>query len=407
MSKCVWLALSALVASSAVQAADEPQWLKDARVREGKIGPAVAIQSKDSWFKAKVPGKLMGDIVKVEGSYSVQLDIGGEQSAYCEIMPDGYDMADVIRTNLEYTLETVGKLQGKVEVRALEVTDAGVFGNVPYLKAQWIYRVNDGKAQMVGGLQQISMEKNGQGIYCAHVDLGYTQTFFAVAKAFAETFESASDEPAPFYEEIAVSTVGGRKLGILRTTLVRDEEGDIEVKDTSASLQPLAGGALQSDDTIRLEWVRPDYSLINASRFVAKDGALTSNLNLKLVDNAWRVDGEHEGKKLDEKLKSDGQPGTWLAQADGIRKILAAADPVGTQQTMWSWLGGVNPDKLVETKTKITAKAGDKKFKGVAMLEGISVDVIIDQATGTVVVGKTKVGGMEMAFERVYAKGTF
>jgi len=125
-----------------------------------------------------------------------------------------------------------------------------------------------------------------------------------------------------------------------------------------------------------------------------------------LVDNAWTVDGDHDGKKLNEKLKGDGQPGTWLAQADGLRKMLAASDPVGTQQTMWSWLGRT-PDKLVETKTKITAKAGDKKYKGVATLEGINADVIIDQASGTVAVAEVKTMGVEMKFERVYVKGTF
>jgi hypothetical protein len=406
MSKRVCLALSAFVLSFAAQAADEPQWLKDARAREGKLGAATAIKSKDNWFKAKLPAKVVGEIEKVEGSYTVELNIGSDQSAYCEVMPDGFDLADMIRTNLEFTMEQVGKTQGKLEVRALESTDAGVFGNVPYLQTQWVYRVNDGKAQMLGGFQQISMEKNGQGIYCAHVDLGYTKTFLAVARAFAETFESTSDEPAPFYEEIAVSSIGGRKLGISRTTLERDAEGDIEINDTSALLQPLAGGALQSDDTIRLEWVRPDFSLINASRFVAKNGELTSNLNLKLVDNVWTVDGDHDGKKLNGKLKTDGQPGTWLAQADGIRKILAAPDPVGTQQTMWSWLGET-PDRLVETKTKITARAGDKKFKGVATLEGFTANVIIDQATGTAINAEVKIGPMEMTFERVYAKGTF
>jgi hypothetical protein len=163
---------------------------------------------------------------------------------------------------------------------------------------------------------------------------------------------------------------------------------------------------VHSDDTIRLEWVRPDYSLINATRFVAKDGALTTNLNLKFVDNAWTVDGDHDGKQLNEKLKGDGQPGTSLAQADGLRKILAASDPVGSQQTMWSWMGNA-PDRLVETKTKITARAGDKKFKGTAMLEGINADVIIDQVSGTVAFAEIKANGIEMTFERVYARGTF
>ena len=154
------------------------------------------IKSKDKWFKAKVPAKVVGDIEKVEGSYTVELNIGSDQPVYCEIMPEGFDMADMIRRNLEFTMGQVAEAQGKVEARSLESIDAGVFGNVPYLQTQWLYRVNDGTAQRLGGFKQISMEKNDKGIYCAHVDLGYTQSFAALAKAFAETFESTTDAPA-------------------------------------------------------------------------------------------------------------------------------------------------------------------------------------------------------------------
>ena len=99
--------------------------------------------------------------------------------------------------------------QGKVEARSIESIDAGLFGEVPYLQTQWVYRVNDGKAQRLGGLKQISMEKNGQGIYCAHVDLGYVKTFNTVVKAFAETFESTTAVPTPYYFEVAIASLWG------------------------------------------------------------------------------------------------------------------------------------------------------------------------------------------------------
>jgi hypothetical protein len=404
MSKRAWLALPVLLVPLVALAAEEPKWLKDARAREGKIGKAVAVQSKDNWFKAKVPGKLIGTIEKVEGSYTVELNIGSEQSVYCEVVPEGFDLAGMIRRTLEMTIEEVGKAQGKVEARELEASDAGAFGNVPYLQTQWVYRVNDGKSAMVGGYKQISMEKNGQGIYCAHVDIGYNDSFLAVAKAFAESFTSTSDEPAPYYEEIAVTTINGKRLGISRSTLDRDSDGDTRVTDIMASLIPGPSGSLHSQDATRLEWVRPDNSLINATRIVAEDGELTTNLNLEVVDDYWMVKGDHGGKKIEEKLKTDAQPGTWLAQASGIRKILASDNPVGTEHKMWYWLGG-SPEKLTETKARVTAKAGDKRFKGTATLDGIDADVIIDATSGTIVSADVKANGMAMNFERVYARG--
>ena len=150
----------------------------------------------------------------------------------------------------------VAEAQGKVEARSLESIDAGVFGNVPYLQTQWLYRVNDGTAQRLGGFKQISMEKNDKGIYCAHVDLGYTQSFAAVAKAFAETFESTTDVPAPYYEEIAVATMGGKKMGVALTTLERDADGDTKAVETTAMLVPGPDGALHSQDAVHLEWIR-------------------------------------------------------------------------------------------------------------------------------------------------------
>ena len=121
--------------------AEEPKWLTDARAREGKIGTAKEFKSKDSWFRARVPGKVKGAVEKVEDSYSIEVDFGGESGAYCELVPDGFDMADMMRRTLELTMQQVAENQGKLESRQLEYADAGAIGNLPYLKARWIYRV--------------------------------------------------------------------------------------------------------------------------------------------------------------------------------------------------------------------------------------------------------------------------
>ena len=354
MSKRFVFGLFAFLVTCVAQAADEPQWLKDARAREGKTVRAAEIKSKDNWFKARIPAKVVGDIEKSEGSYTVQLDIGGDQPAFCEIMPDGFDMADMLRRNLEFTMGQVAEAQGKVELRMLEFIDAGVFGNVPYLQTQWVYRVNDGTAPRVGGFKQISMEKNDKGIYCAHVDLGYTKTFAAIARAFADTFETTSDTPAPYYEEIAIATMSGKKIGVALTTLERDKDGDTKAVETTAMLVPTPDGMLHSQDSVHLEWIRPDASLINATHFIGKDGELTTSLTLNVVEDAWVVDGDLDGKKFNEKLETDAQ---GSSQTSGHRQS-------DWRRTHHGHLAGERPRQVHECKDQGDVKDRDHSVQG-------------------------------------------
>ncbi len=336
----------------------------------------------------------------------MQLDIGGDQPAFCEIMPDGFDMADMLRRNLEFTMGQVAEAQGKVELRMLEFIDAGVFGNVPYLQTQWVYRVNDGTAPRVGGFKQISMEKNDKGIYCAHVDLGYTKTFAAIARAFADTFETTTDTPAPYYEEIAIATMSGKKIGVALTTLERDKDGDTKAVETTAMLVPTPDGTLHSQDSVHLQWIRPDASLINATHFIGKDGELTTSLTLNVVEDAWVVDGDLDGKKFNEKLETDAQPGTWVALAKGLRKLLATDNPIGAEHTMATWPAS-DPGKFTDAKTKVTSKIGTTQFKAQATAGDMNATITIDKESGTVDVAEMKMGPLDVKIERVYLKGSF
>jgi len=405
MSKRLVLTLCVSVFALAAQA-DEPQWLKDARAREGKMGRAVELKSKDHWFKAKVPAKLISPIEKGEGSYTVELDIGSAQPAYCEVVPDGFDMADMIRRSLELMMPQLEKIQGKIELRSLDAVDAGAWGNVPYLQTRWIYRVNDGKEPRLGGVKQISMQKDGQGIYCMHLDLGYTKSFLAVAKGFAETFTSTSPVPAPYYKDIAVAVLNGMKIGIASATLERDEDGDTKAEESSSMLIPGPAGELHSKDAIHQQWIRPDGSLINATHFISTDGELRTSLGLKLADASWVIEGDLDGKKYSETLKADVPPGSWVAQALALRKLLARDNPVGAEHSMPQWLSD-DPARLTDAKTKVLAKAGDRQFKGQVTAGAVTANVTIDKASGMVNAAEMSIAGQQMKIERVYLHGSF
>jgi hypothetical protein len=316
-------------------------------------------------------------------------------------------MANMLRRTVDITMKQVEEAQGKLEVRTVESIDAGLFGEVPYLQVQWVYRVNDGKGQRVGGMKQIAMEKDGQGIYCAHVDLGYVKTFNNVVKALAETFESTAPAPTPpYYFEVAVASTQGMKIGIVVSTLERDADGDTKARQALSMLMPAPTGAIHSQDSVSLEWLRPDASLINASHFVSTDGELGTSLNLKSDEGTWVIEGDHDGKKLAEKLKPDAQPTTWVAQAQGLRKLLATDNPVGAEHSVPQWTSE-NPTQLTDYKTKVLSKQGDKQFNALATSGHMQAKVTVDKASGMVETADMEMGSQKLHMERIYHKGSF
>jgi hypothetical protein len=390
-----------------VAQAEEPQWLKDARAREGQAIAPVAIKSKDGWFRATVPAKVVGDIVKEDGSYNLALDAGADASIYCEVVPDGVDMGDMLRRTADMTLKQVEAGAGKVEARQVESSDAGVIGDVPYLQIRWLYRVNDGKEARVGALQQVIFEKLGHSIYCAQVALGYVKTFAAVTQSLAQSFEAPpAATAAPYYYEVDTIAIAGVKLGITLTRLEHDQDGDTKATILTAMAQPAPNGTLRAHEALEINWIKPDGSLINAAYTASEDGEIVSDVVLERAAGAWVIHGESQGKKLDDKLAADAQPGTWVARALALRKLLAAGNPVGVMNITPLW---VSPDfgKLTEQRTKVLAKKGADRFTAHFDLGALSAETVLDASLGLPVSAEIATGTQTLRLERVHVNGSF
>ena len=402
----VRILLAAWVLSFAVGTyAAEPQWLTDARAREGKIGSPKDFKSKDNWLKGSVPGKVKGAVEKVDESYSIEVDFGGDSSTYCEVIPDGFDMADMLRRTLDLTLEEVSQTQGKIQTRTLEYADAGAIGNLPFLKTHWLYTVNDGKETRLGQLKQFVTLKEGHGLYCAHLDIGFVKTFDAITRSLAETLDTDTAAAAPYYQEISVATFGAMKTGVAIMTLEKDADGDTKIEEITAMLVAGPGGVLHTQDAIHKEWVRPDASLINAAHFISENGELNVSVGLKPVDDNWVVEGELQGKEVSLKMPADSQPGTWMAQALGIRKMLAGENPVGAEHSIPMWLA-VDPNKLTDTRTKVLAKSGANDFAARAVAGAMEATVVLDKS-GTISSADMQVGAQKVSLQRIYVNGSF
>jgi hypothetical protein len=75
----------------------EPQWLTDARAREGKLDALREIRSADGSFTAKLPVAVIGTIEKQQDSYAIEFSVGSDASASCVIYADPIDPAAVLR----------------------------------------------------------------------------------------------------------------------------------------------------------------------------------------------------------------------------------------------------------------------------------------------------------------------
>jgi hypothetical protein len=396
----------ALFACLSIAQADEPQWLKDARARESKPIATRKLTSMDSWLKARVPARVIGPIIKLEDSYSLKLDIGAATPIYCSIMPGDINLADTLRRAADVTLTKLANAQGKLEVRQIEQLDAGAYGNVPFIAATWAYTAESGKGLMAGEIKQVAMTKDGVGVYCAHVDLGYAATFQSVVRALASSLVTPAAPNPPYYQEISAMTLGDTKCGVNVSTLRRNSSGGTTAREVTAMLTPGTRNDAVSLDSTHTEMIDSDAHLLTAIHVTSRNGEVTTNLALRPKDSDWIVEGELQGKQVSVALPKGAAPGTWVAQALELRKLLATPDPVATEHGIALWASS-DPGRLTESKLKVLSKVDATHYRAAGSTGTVNADMTLDAITGMATATEIRIGPQQVNIERIYVNGAF
>jgi hypothetical protein len=385
---------------------EEPQWLLDARVREGQLIEPHVVTSADKHISFSVPVALSGELKEDKDSYEALFTLGPQAAADCEILNADIDVAALLRETARTTFsDVIEKAQGKIEKRVVEHIDAGVAGATPYLGVVWLYRVNDGKGAKLGALRQYAATRSGHGIYCALNDLGYAKTFENVVHALIESLETKDDEEAPYFSEISVATVRDMRIGYSALTMHRDKDGDTKCVDTTVLLTTMGSEALQSRDSVYVEWIKPDGALINGKRVVSNNGEVEMNLALKPGDGGtWRVEGKFKGKDVKETIPG-GVPSTWLSQTNLLRTMLAKEKQIGAEASESEWLGA-DPGRFTDMSVKVLAAVDANTYSVRETTGNSSVDLVVDRATGQATHGITQLGPAEIRFDRIYVQGS-
>ncbi len=114
-----WLLFLLIGRSQAL--AQEPQWLIDARTKEGQLIAPQAVTSTDKRVSFSVPVALSGKLMESKDSYEVLLTLGPQAAADCEILNNNIDVAALLRaTATAMFSDEIEKSQGKIEKRAVD-----------------------------------------------------------------------------------------------------------------------------------------------------------------------------------------------------------------------------------------------------------------------------------------------
>ena len=399
----------AMTLACASMPVSEPAWFTELRAREVGSQAKQRIQSKDRFFRASAPAKSVAPVAQVDDAYHVSLDIGTEAPIDCFVYSDGIDFASSVAQVSERAFESIGQSLGPVQRRAVDRVDAGVLAERPYLAADWMYQVQTAEGPKLGLVKHLVTSKEGRGLYCLHNEVGYHETFRSAVVSLLETLEYASPPVRkPYFSEITIMQLRGKKIGGTYTALSRDGE-DTRVDTHTFMLVPVSHDTLRASDSFDVEFARPDGSLINQIHVESEQGRVVSHLELNpAASEGWTVEGTFQEKQLSTRIGGEKAPGSWLSEAYAVRKALEAEFGPESRVELEStrWVPDADPTRLLDATLSIVKRLDQDRFAARLSTLGLEADLVLDR-TGSVSAGVLDMGAAKIEFERVHSTGTF
>jgi hypothetical protein len=377
-----------------------------ARAREAAPRPALAIESGDGVWRARVPALVSEPIQADARGYRFQLDAGAQTPLECLVFRDDQvDPAASLAGLSREAFAAIGAKFGEVSLRRVDRVDAGAIGESPYLAVRWLYRVEARDGARIGEVTHALATRAGRSVYCQHHELGYEATFQRVFAALVEGLAFAESPEAPYYSQISTVSRAGMRVGFEHVTLRRDGDGDTRIDTQRATLLPVERETLRASDSVTVEFARADGSLINQVFLAAIDGELVTNLELLPEgEQAWRVSGIFEARPLDEQIRVHSHPTSWIGETLAARKVIATS-PIGAAVTLRRWLPGSDPTQILDQTLTIERQVDAERFAAKLAARGTSSALVVDRA-GVVAADVVSTGTAPLSLERVFSRGT-
>lgn len=406
MKRSICLAAVACIGLAGCATSPEPQWLTDARAREAEPMPPQTIGSEDRFFRARVPAKLAGPIVRTGDIYHVQLEVGTETPIECFVYQEELDSAASLSMISSGTFEAISNVS-EVDYKEIGELDAGAIVGSPFLYVDWLYRARVGDSVQVGGIKHLTAQKRGRTVHCLHNEVGYTQTFRRAVRGLIESLEYQQPRKSePHFTQVSTLTIKGTPVGYEHVTLVRDESGTTRVDVRTALLMPVDRETIAATDSVAVEFAEPDGDLIEQVFVETENGELVTQLTLVPgSQGVWEASGMFKSKPVAAQIRPGAHPTTWLGEALTLRQALAR-DGIGSEVTLVRWIPGADPTHLLDETLSIEEELDQERYGARLVVAGLEAALVVD-IQGSIETASIDMGFGNMDFERVYVGGDF
>ncbi len=379
---------------------DWPDWVKEAMESEvRKVKFRTARMPVDT-IGAKMAGKPE-PVQAIEDGWYFLSDLKAGSPLECYIYTTALDLASLTNTLAENNIAAVARgAGGEIGVRNIHYTDAGVIDGLPYLALEWIYTVGTGAQTQVGFTKIRAAVKGDIAFACSHNYLGYRETFAKAFSGFIESVEYEIPTPAPYYEEISLLDYRGSGNGVIYVSFTEDEDGDIKIASTEASLIPVDASTLMTSDGITISYATPDGELINSISVAVQNGEIVSNLSLQRNDTgAWVSGGILQGKEIETELDGAIAPASELRLLTTARELFAGSE---TSVTLDMWVPAADPTRFLQST--LTRDDAEVAGQGKITLGPISYLGHFDE-NGNMTDAVVSIGPMTIDAERIWSAG--
>jgi hypothetical protein len=382
--------------------APDPNWFEKLLARETSPLPETRLLGAEDSFQAKVFASILAPPKAAEGFQYFALGIGSSAPAECWVYDSARDPAAALRTISDEMLRLIAERHGPIEAKAVQRIDAGVFGDIPYLALDWIYRVSTKQGAQAGQLKHLAGTKHERTILCVHNEPGYAESFSRVFGGLLASFDSPKTAQKAYYTEVMLIAVGGRRNGFGRLTFSLDRDGDTVVREQTAML--LAGDmqTVRAHDSQRIEFSRPDGSLISEISAEAENGELQEKLRLDHGAEGWHVSGTLRSKDFTSALGEHALLSD-LGEMRAFRAFIPSAKP-GSVLRFAEWSADVDPGKVTETEFVVAETSADGAA-GTLKAGNLAVQASVER-TGSFRSARFSLGATTMEIDRVHVEGT-
>ena len=367
------------------------------------------VRASDGWFRVNVPARLVEEVLPAEGDhFSLALENGSIHPISCVVMRESEDPPYFLQTASRTLLSQAARAAGEIESHEVAGTDVGAVGGAIFMGVEWDILVKTAEGNTPGEVDLLYGIKDGAGVYCAKIDLGFRPEFHAVFAALLENLELADPPEAPVYKDITLVSRDGRPVGLHVETIRIDEEGYKQDEELYHVLSSSGGDRLAAVTRYDYEWVDPKYlSMIHAGMVRVVNGNLVMKVTLEWsnTEKGWIVRGSRDGKDLEARLDDERGPTPILASVRAVRDVLATPDPTQGAVEIRKW-DPFDPTQLEKSTLRIVEIVDEAHAR--ASLESPSTrdELIIDRETGLIVSTVENSESVVIETKRIYSAGS-